>query len=159
MKIIITEEQLSKILREEMEGTDSFLDIIVSKFPQMKNNTEILKNFLDKSNCKKISFGTMNGAAGISTHNGVLFNQNILNNSLDYFLFVVFHEVAHQYQYKKYGEEKMYEFYYDKISTQEAAKSMKEIELIADNFADRKIRECVKLGIIKYKDHKIYHKI
>jgi hypothetical protein len=159
MKIILTEEQLSRILKEEMEGIDSFLDIIVSKFPQMENHKDIIKNFLNKSNCKKVSFGTMNGAAGISTHDGVLFNQSILNMDLSYFLFVIFHEVAHQYQYKKYGEEKMYEFYYDKISTKEAAKLMKDVELIADNLADRKIKECANLGIIKYKDHKIYNTI
>jgi len=159
MKIVITEEQLNKILREEMEGIDSFLDIIVSKFPQMENYRDIIKNFLNKSNCKKVSFGTMNGAAGISMHDGVLLNQSILNMDLSYFLFVIFHEVAHQYQYKKYGEEKMYEFYYDKISTQEAAKLMKDVELIADKLADRKIKECVNLGIIKYKDHKHYHRI
>lgn len=159
MKIVITEEQLSRILREEMEGIDSFLDIIISKFPQMRNHIDILRNFLNKSNCKKISFGTMNGVAGISTHDRVLLNNNILNMDLCRFLFIVFHEVAHQYQYKKYGEEKMYEFYYDKITTKEAAKLMKDVELIADNFADRKIRECANLGFIKYKDHKIYNTI
>lgn len=159
MKIIITEEQLSIILKEEMDGIDSFLNMVLSKFPQMENYTDILVNFLNNSNCKKINFGTMNGVAGISMHDGVLFNQSILNMDLSYFLFVIFHEVAHQYQYKKYGEEKMYEFYYDKISTKDAAKLMRDFELIADNLADRKIKECAKLGIIKYKDHKIYNNI
>ena len=45
MKIVITEEQLSRILKEEMEGIDSFLDIIVSKFPQMENHKDIIKKF------------------------------------------------------------------------------------------------------------------
>jgi hypothetical protein len=38
----------------------------------------------------------------------------------------------------------MSEFYFDKISLKDAAKFMKNVELVADEFADRKIREIQK---------------
>jgi poly-D-alanine transfer protein DltD len=42
----------------------------------------------------------------------------------------------------------MYEFYLGEIDVKDAAIAMKEIEMIADEFASRKVREFVKLGFI-----------
>jgi hypothetical protein len=78
----------------------------------------------------------------------VLLNQNIFFQSLPNFLFILFHEIAHQYQYKKYGDEKMYEFYLGEIGVREAAILMKKFETVADEFATRKVREFVRMGLI-----------
>ena len=58
------------------------------------------------------------------------------------------HEIAHQYQYQKYGNEKMYEFYLGEIDVKDAAIAMKQIEMTADEFAERKVRQFVKLGLL-----------
>ena len=91
-------------------------------------------------------------AMGLALHNGVLFNKMIFYQTLPKFLFVLFHEIAHQYQYKKYGAEKMYEFYLGDLDVNDAAESMKKIEIIADEFALRKVREFAKIGLIDVKD-------
>jgi len=80
---------------------------------------------------------------------------------LEFALFVIFHEVAHQYQYKKYGVEKMIEVYNNEISLEDAAKFMKDIELIADNFASRKIRQLQNMGLIdgKFISPEIYKNV
>jgi uncharacterized protein (DUF2132 family) len=63
-------------------------------------------------------------------------------------LFVIFHEIAHQYQFKKYGNDIMYKCYKNEIDIEEAADFMKKTEMVADEFAARKVREFVKLGHI-----------
>jgi hypothetical protein len=57
----------------------------------------------------------------------------------------------------------MYECYLGEIDVKEAAQTMKEIEIIADEFATRKVREFIKLGLISKEDVRgvgsIYHKV
>ena len=84
----------------------------------------------------------------LALHSGVLMNSIILKQSLPFLLFVVFHEVAHQYQFKKYGDDFMYNCYLGDVSEEEAAKYMKKTEEVADEFATRKIRELQKRGLI-----------
>jgi hypothetical protein len=64
-----------------------------------------------------------------------------LKRDFTYFLYVLFHEIAHQYQYKKYGIDKIYDTYTGDISVEEGAKFMKYVENVADEFAIRKLRE------------------
>jgi hypothetical protein len=89
------------------------------------------------------------GVLGIALHTGVLINKNILNSNLESLLFVIFHEIAHQYQFKKYGEDKMYECYIGELSIDDAARFMKNTEEVADDFAARKIREIQKKDLIR----------
>ena len=149
MKIILTEQQY-KLLIEQTGGLDNFLSQLVKRYPEVKNFKTDLENFIINSDCKKIEFASFKfPAQGAALHNGVLINKATLNKPLSFVLFVIFHEIAHQYQYKKYGEELMYKVYTDEISVEEAAKFMKNIEETADEFADRKCREYIKLGYIK----------
>lgn len=141
-------EGIKKILLET-ENMDDFLKQIITKFPETENFIELIKSFIEKSGCKKIEVASFkHGASGLALHDGVLFNRNIFYQNLPSFLFVIFHELAHQYQYKKYGSDKMYEVYLGQISVKEAAKFMKNIEIIADELATRKIRELQQLGFI-----------
>jgi hypothetical protein len=77
-------------------------------------------------------------------------NQNTLNYPLPKFLFILFHELAHQFQYKKYGEEKMLELYLQRISISEAAKFMFNVENVADEFGVRKIQSLKRKGLIDF---------
>jgi len=153
MKIIISESHLTRLVRrvikEETSGLGDFIETLRSNFNMSDELVGFVRNFIENSNCNKIEFAKFKySALGAALHNGVLINNVVLNSSLEVALFSIFHEIAHQYQYKKYGIEKMYEFYNDEISVIETAKFMKEVETVADSFASRKIRELQKMGLI-----------
>lgn len=138
-----------RVIKEETSGLGDFIETLRSNFNMSDELVGFVRNFIENSNCNKIEFAKFKYAAlGAALHNGVLINNVVLNSSLEVALFTIFHEIAHQYQYKKYGIEKMYEFYNDEISVIETAKFMKEVETIADSFASRKIRELQKMGLI-----------
>jgi len=148
--------EVKKNLNENVAGIDNFLNKTIQKFPETEKYKDTIEKFIESSGVKKIelsnfSFGYDN-ALGLSLHDGVLLNNKIFNLNLPTFLYVVFHELAHQYQFKKYGDDKMYDLYRGKIDVKEAAAAMKNIELIADEFAVRKIREFIKLGLLNKED-------
>ena len=84
----------------------------------------------------------------VSLITGIIFNKNAFFQPLTAFLFTIFHELSHQYQYRKYGKEKMLKLYTSEMSIEEAAKFMKEIEEVADELATRKLRELQKYGYL-----------
>lgn len=151
----IKESTTRKVLKEETEGIRPFLYRIMSTYPETEIYIDEIKSFIENSNCKKIEVSKFKfPAMGLALHNGILFNESIFNYPLSSFLFVMAHEVAHQYQYKKYGDDKMYECYLGEISVEDAAKAMKEVEIIADEFATRKLREFIKMGLIDKDDER-----
>ena len=142
-------KEMMGLITEETANIDSFLNKIMDRYPQTEKFIDDIKSFIENSNCKKVEVAKFKyPALGLAVHNGVLFNEVVFNQPLPNFLFIIFHEIAHQYQYKKYGDDKMYEFYLGEIDVKDAAIAMKEIEMIADEFASRKVREFVKLGFI-----------
>jgi hypothetical protein len=152
MRYIITESQY-RLLTEETSGVDDFIGQMVEKYPEVEGYSNQIKSFIENSGCHKIEVASFKyPAMGLALHNGVLFNKMIFYQTLPKFLFVLFHEIAHQYQYKKYGAEKMYEFYLGDLDVNDTAESMKKIEIIADEFALRKVREFAKIGLIDVKD-------
>ena len=141
-----------RVINEETSGLGDFIETLKLKFDMSDELVDFVVNFIEKSDCQKIEFSEFKyPALGAALHNGVLINVAILNRPLGFALFVIFHEIAHQYQYKKYGIEKMNEFYNDEISVVDTAKFMKTIETTADNFASRKIRELQGMGLIDEK--------
>ena len=142
-------KEMMGLITEETANIDSFLNKIIARYPQTEKFIGDIKSFIENSDCKKVEVAKFKyPALGLALHNGVLFNDVVFNQTLPNFLFIIFHEIAHQYQYKKYGDDKMYEFYLGEIDVKDAAIAMKEIEMIADEFASRKVREFVKLGFI-----------
>jgi len=142
-------KEMMGLITEETANIDSFLNKIMARYPQTEKFIGDIKSFIENSDCKKVEVAKFKyPALGLAVHNGVLFNEVVFNQPLPNFLFIIFHEIAHQYQYKKYGDDKMYEFYLGEIDVKDAAIAMKEIEMIADEFASRKVREFVKLGFI-----------
>lgn len=139
-----------RVIKEETEGIDSFIEKLKSKYEISDELKNLIVDFINNSNCKKIEFAGFKVAAlGLALHSGVLINTGILNQELEYVLFIILHEIAHQYQFKKYGEDVMYSCYLGEISSKEAAKFMQKTEIVADEFATRKIRELQKKGLIK----------
>jgi hypothetical protein len=158
MNILITENQF-KLITEQVNKLDTFISKLINIYPEVENFKNDLEKFIIDSNCKKIEFTNFKiPAQGAALHNGVIINNSVLSQPLSHILFVIFHEIAHQYQYKKYGEELMYKVYTDEISVEDAAKFMKNIEETADEFATRKCREYIKLGYIKSSSFKSFYK-
>ena len=143
------QESIKRILKEETERVDMFLDEITSVHTMSDELRDFVKNFINDSNCERIDFANikMAGAMGVAIKSGVLINKIALKRSLPFLLFLIFHEIAHQYHFKKYGNI-MYKCYIGDISEMEAAEFMKHTEEVADDFASRKIRELQKLNLI-----------
>jgi len=143
------QESIRRIIKEETEGIDTFLDEISNKYDLSDELKTFIKEFIQDSNCKRINFSNFKiGALGMALESGVLINSKVLERPLPFMLFVILHEVAHQYQFKKYGVDVMYNCYLGDVSVKEAAEFMKTTEEVADEFASRKIRQLQKKGLI-----------
>lgn len=142
--------KIIKLIKEENgDSISSFLNTIDRTYKMSDELRNKVEEFIRKSDCEKIEFAKFKiPAMGIALHDGVLINQVVLNQGLENLIYIVFHEIAHQYQFKKYGKDKMYECYIGEISDDEAADFMRKTEIVADEFAARKIRELQKLGLI-----------
>lgn len=148
MKIIVNESQVN-LSRQQIEGFDEFKFKSLEIYPEIIEYWHIIENHIRESGVKKIEVGKLRMGIAVSFINGIIFSETVFQQPLPLFLFSVFHEFAHQYQFKKYGKEKMLELYTNEISIQEGAKIMKEIELVADEFATRKLREIQKYGFLR----------
>jgi hypothetical protein len=144
------QEHIRRILKEETQGIDEFLDELSNTHPMSDELKTFVKQFIEESECKRIDFSNFKmGVLGLALESGVLINSITIRRPLPYLLFVIFHEVAHQYQFKKYGVDVMYDCYLGDITEREAAEFMKQTEEVADEFAARKIRQLQKMGLIE----------
>lgn len=148
MKLKITETQF-QILRESVEGFDEFKNLALNSYPEIIEYWDVIEKFIRESECKKIEIAPLKMGIAVSLTNGVIFNTNIFKLPITEFLFTIFHEIAHQYQYKKYGIEKMTNFYSDDLPIEDAAKFMRDTEIVADDLATRKLREIQKYGYLQ----------
>jgi len=147
MKILLTESQFN-LLMEMTSGLEDFMSTVINKYPEVEEFRDELEKFIVDSDCGKLTIEPMKLGLGVSLSDRCIISTQALNFDLPNFLFVLFHEIAHQYQYKKYGMEKMYEVYIGNLSMEECAKWMKDVEIVADEFATRKVRQFIKLGYI-----------
>jgi len=137
------------ILTEETQNIDKFIEKLEGKFPQISEYKDRIIEFIENSDCHKIEFANFSYPAyGMALHNGVLINNMILSHSLPMVLFIIFHEIAHQYQFKKYGDEEMYKCYVGDVTLDEAAEFMKKTEMVADRFASLKVRQLMNSGYL-----------
>ena len=122
MKYILNETQYNLVL-EQTSGLDEFLVKVKEKYDINEDFIDKIKQFILNSDCKKIMV------------------QNIKMG-----------EALALYQFKKYGEEVMYSVYVGDTTIEEAADFMKKTELVADEFARKKVREFANLGFIPQED-------
>lgn len=155
------QESIKRILREETKGIDDFLDTIIDVHEMSDELKEFVKKFIEESNCKKIDFSNFKmPVMGVALESGVLINSEAIDYDLEFLLFLIFHEVAHQYQFKKYGADVMYNCYIGNITEIKAAEFMKKTEEVADEFAARKIRQLQKIGLIgEYNPPQMYKSV
>lgn len=147
MNILITEEQLS-LITEETEGLDFFMDYLVDTYPNVEEFKTVVRDFIVKSGCKNIKIENINGATGLALHDKVVIDSSVFSRDLNETMYIIFHEIAHQYQYKKYGRDKIYSLYLGELEINDAIKLLQSIETVADQFAIRKCRELHRLGLL-----------
>jgi hypothetical protein len=153
---------IRRILKEETKGIDIFIDKIDESFNLSDELKTFLENFINNSECKNIEFHSFNyQIGGIALSTGVVINDFYLKKNLELLLYVIFHEIAHQYQYKKYGADVMYSIYVGDIDINEGVKILRKTEEIADDFSHRKIRELQKKDLIdkSYEPPRTYEKV
>jgi hypothetical protein len=133
------------------QGLSEFIQEINNSFP---NNIELLKDlssFISSSGCPKIRFDTLYGAMGISKTDECIIDKDTLTRSLGDLLYVILHEIAHQYQYKKYGKDVVWDAYSSNIDIDQAGELLMNIELVADRLAYLKAKSLLKSHNIEEK--------
>jgi RNA recognition motif-containing protein len=130
-----------------VEGLDNLIQQIKKSHPQIQESLiNHIKQFIINSGTPKIEISNIRMALGASLKDRVIINSSVFSQSLSHILYVVFHEIAHQYQYKKHGFAEMFAYFKDQISTSEAVKILRTAENIADNYAIRKLKKLQKEG-------------
>jgi len=161
----ITKEENSLLLKQydlvverrdidsAVEGIDLFLSAIKDRYSKLwadrstsplDNIIKEIKSFIELSGCPAIKFEPLRGALGISKTDCCIISSTVLHGPLDYLLYVVYHEVVHQYQYSKHGEDIALEIYLEKIPLKDAIKTLKRIENTTDRYAILKVKELYK---------------
>jgi hypothetical protein len=138
------------ILNEETEGVDDLIGMLKGVFPKKKISKmeTALINHIKNSDCKKIEIRPIGFALGLALDDKVVYDPRAFRFGLNYSLYIIFHEIAHQFQYKKYGKKYVYQIYLNEININTAVSLIRKLETVADQFAIRKLREFKKLGYI-----------
>ena len=169
MKIILNESQYRRLLNEDTLGIDEFIGKIISKHPELEEHSDYLKTTIMASGVQAISFEELKaGVGGISLHDKVIINSYNLKYHISDLFYIIFHELGHQYQFKKYGHEKMYGVFKNDAHILRSIDWLRETEKVADQYGMRKTRELYNRGILsseptrkegsydKFTDHMFY---
>ena len=104
-----------------------------------------LGEFIKKSGCKQIGFERMsNRALGISKTDKCVISTKVFDLPLHYLIYVILHEVSHQYQYTKHGENMVLDVYLNDLNIDKAARKLLRVEQVADRFAIMKLNNILK---------------
>lgn len=93
---------------------------------------DIFYDFYHNSGCNKVEVERFKrDKLGFSEAGTIYLNTSIFELPIHYFLYVVLHEISHQYQYKKYGKDFALKYYLDPTLYEDFWK----IEVVADRLA------------------------
>ena len=136
-----------------INGLDTFIKTLKETFKDHLNVIDDLKEYILNSGCEAIGFDTLYGASGISKTDKCVIADKILNKPIENALYVILHEVSHQYQYSKYGKDVMWDSYNSNIDIEKAVDMLMNIELTADRLAIIKTKHLLDSnGVKNYKN-------
>lgn len=137
--------------KSNTRGLATFINTIrIAKPSWCENIIFELSDFIVSSGCKAIEFRKMsNRAMGISKTDVCILNYDVLKIPDEYALYIILHEVAHQYQYRKHGKNLVLDVYLESTPLDDAAKKLLSVEQIADRLAIAKLNWILKETNIK----------
>ena len=137
--------------RSNTLGLAAFIKTIRIDKPTLCENTILaLIDFIVSSGCRAIEFRKMsNRAMGISKTDVCILNYDVLKLPDEYTLYIILHEVSHQYQYRKHGKNLVLDVYLESTPLDDAAKKLLLVEQIADRLAIAKLNWILKETNIK----------
>ena len=129
-----------------------FINIITEHYKISDELKCYIEDTIVNSGCQDIQFKKLNPKYfGLSSHDGVIISDNLLNMSLPLFLFILFHELTHQLQFKKYGDDML--IYLKNIPDESVSNFILKQEIIADRLSSLKIHHLQNKGLLS-KDFK-----
>ena len=125
-----------------MDILQTFFDFLFRRIDLSPNRLEI-ESFIRGSGQTNIRFEKLSPlCAGISSPKECIISEMILTLPRPLLLYILFHEIAHQYQYKKHGINMML-YTYTNQPFENAILTLRHTESIADRFAILKLREFI----------------
>ena len=118
-----------------VQGLDEFMKQLKKAFPEYSGVLDDLESYIVSSGCPAIAFETLYGAQGISKTDKCIVSDLVLKSTIEKALYVILHEISHQYQYAKYGKNVMWDAYSSNIDIEQAIDLLMNIELVADRLA------------------------
>lgn len=104
---------------------------------------EQIETFIERSGCTKLSFESLNPkTGGVSIPGECIVSDIILQFPKEVLLYILFHEVSHQYQYRKHGKDLMMKAYTE-LPIEEAVDELLWVESIADRLAMLSLRSVI----------------
>lgn len=131
-----------------VKGLGEFLYQLTEQHPSLTPRLALVQEFIVRSGCPEIRILPLRMSLGASLQNFVLISPALIKSPLEYCLYGLFHEIAHQYQYRKYGDRISRIFLTDK-NVKENANFLRKIELTADSYSLKKCRDLARKGILQ----------
>lgn len=128
------------------KGIKKFISTISKFRPDMKKSVlKDIESFIIASKCLDIKFENLSEkAAGISKPDECIISTIVFRFPTEYMLYMILHEISHQYQYKKYGKNLVLDVYLNNTPLQDATEKLLAIEKVADRFALMKMKQIFK---------------
>ena len=134
MDNVITEMRLRQ--GRTTKGLDDFLSKLQERYPQNACALPKLREIILNSRTPEIGFDRLTvGVGGISTTTKCIVNSDVISFEFRLVLYMILHEVCHQMQYTKHGEQIAYKIWTDKIPMEAAIDELLKIENTADRWA------------------------
>jgi hypothetical protein len=100
-----------------------------------------IEQFISSSGCKSFKFLPLKSTTGgISAPDYCIISSNLDHIPLNVYLYIILHEIAHQFQYKKYGKDVALSVY-DSTSIEESLDLLLFLESQADRLAIFKLKQ------------------
>lgn len=128
------------------KGIAKFISTISKFRPDIKKSAlKDIESFIMASKCLNIKFEDLSEkAAGISKTDECIISTIVFRFPTEYMLYMILHEISHQYQYKKYGKNLVLDVYLNNTPLQIATEKLLYIEKIADRLALMKMKQIFK---------------
>ena len=100
-----------------------------------------IQEFIKSSGCKSFKFLPLKATTGgVSAPNYCVVSSNLHHVPLNIYLYIILHEIAHQFQYKKYGNNVAMPVY-DSTPLEESLDTLLYLESQADRLAIFKLKQ------------------